>query len=103
MIAAAGYVNANSNSMGPSFNTGPASSGTFIREAVSTLILPDSPSGSTGNLIISAGMDTTTGDDLIRFLATSYGGQWDVLAYTLIKTPGKLIHLLYELIPLTRS
>lgn len=87
MVAALGCVSA--NSIGPAFNTGPAASDTFIKEAISTLILPDSPKGSSGDLLISAGMDTTNGEDLIRFLATNTNGAWDVLAYTLIQTPGR--------------
>lgn len=34
---------------GPAFGTGPVADGSWIREATSTLLLPDAPSGSSGD------------------------------------------------------
>ncbi|KAJ5224031.1 hypothetical protein N7468_008573 [Penicillium chermesinum] len=85
LIAVLGYAKADAT--GPTFNTGHVSSGIYILEAISTLILPDSPRGSTGTLLLSAGMDTAAGEDIIRFEATNSDSTWDVLAYTLIQTP----------------
>lgn len=81
---------------GPYFSTGPVASNSFIRESTSTLILPNTPSGSTGIMSLWVGMGTSNGD-LIQSIADndqSLSGnpqrdQWGVFAYTLKKTGRK--------------
>lgn len=71
---------------GPYFSTGPVSSDIYISEATSTLILPDAPSGSTGDLSLWVGMGTSNGD-LIQSIADNYeSSDWSVFAYTLLST-----------------
>lgn len=72
--------------MGPAFSTGPVASGSFIREATSTLILPKAPTGSSGDLSLWVGMGTSNGD-LIQSIADNWQSQnWAVFAYTLLST-----------------
>lgn len=81
---------------GPAFSTGPVASNSFIRESTATLILPNTPSGSSGIMSLWVGMGTSNGD-LIQSIADndqSLAGnpqktQWGVFAYTLKKTGGK--------------
>ncbi|KAK3900311.1 hypothetical protein C8A05DRAFT_45819 [Staphylotrichum tortipilum] len=75
-----------SAAMGPAFSTGPVASGSFIREATSTLILPKAPTGSSGDLSLWVGMGTSNGD-LIQSIADNWMSQnWAVFAYTLLST-----------------
>lgn len=72
--------------MGPAFSTGPVASNSFIREATSTLILPNAPSGSSGDASLWVGMGTSNGD-LIQSIADNWqSSEWRVFAYTLLKT-----------------
>ncbi|KAF2011626.1 hypothetical protein BU24DRAFT_285463 [Aaosphaeria arxii CBS 175.79] len=74
--------------MGPAFSTGPVGSGSWIREATSTLVLPAVPNGGSGNGITSlwVGMGTSNGD-LIQSIADNWQStKWDIFAYTLVKT-----------------
>jgi len=76
--------------MGPAFSTGPVANNTFIREATSTLILPDAPSDSTGDTSLWVGMGTSNGD-LIQSIADNYNSSdWLAFAYTLVSTSGQL-------------
>lgn len=56
---------------GPYFSTGPTASGVYIKQATATLILPDAPSGNTGDLSLWVGMGTSDGD-LIQSIADCY-------------------------------
>ncbi|KAF5021630.1 hypothetical protein F66182_6330 [Fusarium sp. NRRL 66182] len=72
--------------MGPAFSTGPVGANSWIREATSTLILPDIPSGSTGVASLWVGMGTDNGD-LIQSIADHFdSNEWSIFAYTLVKT-----------------
>ncbi|QGI78481.1 hypothetical protein CEK25_005210 [Fusarium fujikuroi] len=72
--------------MGPAFSTGPVGSGSWIREATSTLVLPDVPQGSTGVASLWVGMGTDKGD-LIQSIADNWqSDEWSIFAYTLTKT-----------------
>lgn len=81
---------------GPAFSTGPVASNSFIRESTATLILPNTPSSSTGLMSLWVGMGTSNGD-LIQSIADNdqslpgnpQQSQWGVFAYTLVKTGGK--------------
>ncbi|PWY91290.1 hypothetical protein BO94DRAFT_488780 [Aspergillus sclerotioniger CBS 115572] len=71
--------------MGPAFSTGPVSSNSFIREATSTLVLPNGPSGGSSDAITSlwVGMGTSNGD-LIQSIADNWQqSDWTMYAYTL--------------------
>lgn len=73
---------------GPAFSTGPVADDSFIREATSTLILPDAPSGSSGDTSLWIGMGTSNGD-LIQSIADNYDADdWSIFAYTLLSTSG---------------
>ncbi|KAF2088792.1 hypothetical protein K490DRAFT_64006 [Saccharata proteae CBS 121410] len=75
-----------SAAFGPSFSTGAVSTGNFIREAVSTLILPALPTNNNGDLSLWVGMGTSNGD-LIQSIVDSYqGAAWSLFAYTLVST-----------------
>ena len=73
-------------------STGPVATDSFIREANSTLILPETNSPQTGNLALWPGMGTS-GGDLIQGLAISISdgsagcakasGKWCIVASTL--------------------
>jgi hypothetical protein len=77
--------------MGPAFSTGPVGSGSWIREATSTLVLPNTPQGSTGVASLWVGMGTDKGD-LIQSIADNWNSNnWDIFAYTLVKTGGLFI------------
>jgi hypothetical protein len=81
----AGTVNA---AMGPAFSTGPVSDDSFIREAISTLVLPQAPSGSAGDTSLWVGMGTSNGD-LIQSIADNWqSDDWSIFAYTLLSTSG---------------
>lgn len=90
LVAVAATVNA---ANGPAFSTGPVASNSFIRESTATLILPNTPSSSTGLLSLWVGMGTSNGD-LIQSIADNdqslpgnpQKSQWGVFAYTLVKT-----------------
>ena len=56
---------------GPAFSLGPVSSSSWIRESVTTLVLPDIPSPSADRLALWAGMGTS-GGDLIQALAVPF-------------------------------
>lgn len=81
---------------GPSFSTGPVGSGSWIREAISTLVLPAVPTGGSSNKILSlwVGMGTSNGD-LVQSIADYYNGasDWDIYAYTLLSTGRPFGHL----------
>ncbi|KAJ5890431.1 uncharacterized protein N7473_006659 [Penicillium subrubescens] len=77
---------------GPAFSLGPVSSSSWIRESVTTLVLPVIPSPSADRLALWPGMGTS-GGDLIQALAVSFAdpnancgakvGQWCTWASTL--------------------
>jgi hypothetical protein len=72
--------------MGPAFSTGPVGSGSWIREATSTLVLPKAPTGSTGDASLWVGMGTSNGD-LIQSIADNWNqDDWNIYAYTLLST-----------------
>lgn len=76
--------------MGPAFSTGPVADNTFIREAEATLVLPQAPSGNSGDASLWVGMGTSNGD-LIQSIADNWQSEdWSVYAYTLLSTSGKL-------------
>lgn len=56
---------------GPAFSIGPVSSSSWIRESVTTLVLPEIPSPSADRLALWPGMGTS-GDDIIQALAVSF-------------------------------
>lgn len=73
--------------MGPAFSTGPVGASSWIREATSTLVLPDVPSGS-GVSSLWVGMGTDEGD-LIQSISDNFqSDKWAIFAYTLVKTGG---------------
>lgn len=77
--------------MGPAFSTGPVASDSFIRESTSTLVLPKTPSGSSGDASLWVGMGTSNGD-LIQSIADNWEStSWSIFAYTLLSTSGKWI------------
>ncbi|KAL9570108.1 hypothetical protein ACKAV7_005616 [Fusarium commune] len=85
VLAAIAVASANA-AMGPAFSTGPVGSGSWIREATSTLVLPDVPQGSTGVASLWVGMGTDKGD-LIQSIADNWqSDEWSIFAYTLTKT-----------------
>ncbi|KAF4419171.1 hypothetical protein FACUT_11551 [Fusarium acutatum] len=85
ILAAIAVATANA-AMGPAFSTGPVGSGSWIREATSTLVLPDVPQGSTGVASLWVGMGTNKGD-LIQSIADNWqSDEWSIFAYTLTKT-----------------
>ncbi|KAH7128104.1 hypothetical protein B0J11DRAFT_566788 [Dendryphion nanum] len=72
--------------MGPAFSTGPVGAGSWIREASSTLILPKTPTGSSGDTSLWVGMGTDNGD-LIQSIADNWqSNEWKIFGYTLLKT-----------------
>ena len=74
--------------MGPDFSTGPVGGGSWIREATSTLLLPETPSGTSGITSLWVGMGTSNGD-LIQSIADNWeSSDWSIFAYTLVKTGG---------------
>ncbi|KAH8651928.1 hypothetical protein BGZ60DRAFT_533799 [Tricladium varicosporioides] len=84
-LAAVAFISVNA-AMGPAFSTGPVASNSFIREAMSTLVLPNAPSGSSGDLSLWIGMGTSNGD-LIQSIADNWKStSWSLFAYTLLKT-----------------
>ncbi|KAI9931989.1 hypothetical protein ASPWEDRAFT_171883 [Aspergillus wentii DTO 134E9] len=91
LLASLGLVNAqNTIGFGPYFSFGPASS--WIREANTTIVLPEAPSPQQDRLALWPGMGTS-GGDLIQALAVSFSdpeancgakaGQWCTWASTL--------------------
>ncbi|KAF2638842.1 hypothetical protein P280DRAFT_430296 [Massarina eburnea CBS 473.64] len=86
LTTAAGLVASAQAAMGPAFSTGPVGSGSWIREATSTLILPAVPSNNKGDASLWVGMGTSNGD-LIQSIAENYDSDtWNVFAYTLLST-----------------
>ncbi|PYI25864.1 hypothetical protein BO86DRAFT_383170 [Aspergillus japonicus CBS 114.51] len=86
-VAALGATTVNA-AMGPAFSTGPVASNSWIREATSTLVLPNGPSGGSTDAITSlwVGMGTSNGD-LIQSIADNWQQKdWTMYAYTLMKT-----------------
>ncbi|ODM14531.1 hypothetical protein SI65_10017 [Aspergillus cristatus] len=90
-LALLGLANAQSNiGFGPAFSLGPTQS--WIREANTTLVLPEVPSKEADRLALWPGMGTS-GGDLIQALAVSFfdpnancgasSGQWCTWASTL--------------------
>lgn len=67
----AGAVGIAQAAFGPYFSTGPTASGVYIKQATATLILPDAPSGNSGDLSLWVGMGTSDGD-LIQSIADCY-------------------------------
>jgi hypothetical protein len=57
LLAQHGYA-----AMGPAFSTGPVGSGSWIREAVSTLVVPQPPAEVVGDTVLWTGMGTDLGD-----------------------------------------
>ncbi|KAI5917763.1 hypothetical protein F4810DRAFT_716157 [Camillea tinctor] len=85
-FAAAAVLATVDAAMGPAFSTGPVADGSFIREATSTLVLPNVPSGSSGITSLWVGMGTSNGD-LIQSIADNWqSDDWSIFAYTLLKT-----------------
>ncbi|KAJ5318862.1 hypothetical protein MYU51_012699 [Penicillium brevicompactum] len=90
VLAVLGLVNAETIGFGPYFSLGPTSS--WIREANTTLVLPEAPSPQQDRLALWPGMGTSAGD-LIQALAVSFSdpsancgatsGQWCTWASTL--------------------
>lgn len=73
---------------GPAFSTGPTASGVYIYSSTATLVVPNVPSGNSGDLSLWVGMGTSAGD-LIQSIVENYGSSiWDVYAYTLKETSG---------------
>ena len=88
-VLAAGAVVSVNAAMGPAFSTGPVADGSWIREATSTLILPETPRGTSGISSLWVGMGTSNGD-LIQSIADNWeSSDWDIFAYTLVKTGGE--------------
>ena len=88
LALAAAAVNPAKAAMGPAFSTGPVGSGSWIRESTSTLVLPNAPQGSTGDASLWVGMGTDLGD-LIQSIADNWNSaNWEIFAYTLVKTGG---------------
>lgn len=86
VIAAAAVLTFVNAANGPYFSTGPVASDSFIRESTSTLVLPQAPSGSSGDLSLWVGMGTSNGD-LIQSIADNWqSSDWTVFAYTLLET-----------------
>ncbi|KAE8353200.1 hypothetical protein BDV28DRAFT_148323 [Aspergillus coremiiformis] len=87
MPALAALVIGSANAaMGPSLSTGPVASNSWIREATSTLTLPNPPSGNRGDFSLWVGMGTSKGD-LIQSIAENFNQKdWSVYAYTLLST-----------------
>ncbi|KAE8376151.1 hypothetical protein BDV26DRAFT_305774 [Aspergillus bertholletiae] len=86
-LATVGITSVNA-AMGPALSTGPVASNSFIREATSTLVLPNGPSGGSTDGITSlwVGMGTSNGD-LIQSIADNWQqSDWTMYAYTLMKT-----------------
>ncbi|KAF7591257.1 hypothetical protein BBP40_001818 [Aspergillus hancockii] len=90
-LAALGLVHAQDTiTFGPAFSLGPTQS--WIREATTTLVLPEAPSPQEDRLALWPGMGTS-GGDLIQALAVSFSdpaancgaksGQWCTWASTL--------------------
>lgn len=48
--------------MGPAFSTGPVGNGSWIREASSTLVVPEAPNPIVGDSVLWTGMGTDLGD-----------------------------------------
>ena len=70
VLAVLGLVNGQSNiGFGPAFSLGPTQS--WIREATTTLVLPEVPSPQADRLALWPGMGTSSGD-LIQALAVSF-------------------------------
>lgn len=70
VLAVLGLVNAQDNiGFGPHFSLGPTTS--WIREATTTLVLPEVPSPQKDRLALWPGMGTS-GGDLIQALAVSF-------------------------------
>lgn len=90
-VFAAAAVVANVNAaMGPAFSTGPTADDTFIRESWATLVLPSAPSDNNGDLSLWVGMGTSNGD-LVQSIAENWSSDnWNVYAYTLMSTGGRL-------------
>ncbi|KAF2846551.1 hypothetical protein T440DRAFT_458271 [Plenodomus tracheiphilus IPT5] len=86
-LALAALTTTTNAAFGPSFSTGPVGSGSWIREATSTLILPKAPTGSSGDTALWVGMGTSKGD-LIQSIADNVNkqGDWSIYAYTLLST-----------------
>ncbi|KAK7733607.1 hypothetical protein SLS57_000622 [Botryosphaeria dothidea] len=85
VVAAAAFTSVEA-AMGPAFSTGPVGSGSWIREATSTLVLPKAPTGNSGDASLWVGMGTSNGD-LIQSIADNWNSDsWSIYAYTLMKT-----------------
>lgn len=88
-IAAMAFTPAQA-AMGPAFSSGPVAINSWIREAESTLVLPEAPSSSSGDASLWVGMGTSNGD-LIQSIADNYqSDDWSVFAYTLKSTGRKI-------------
>lgn len=86
-LATLGFASVNA-AFGPSFSTGPVAADSFIRESTATLILPDAPTGSSGDASLWVGMGTSNGD-LIQSIADNWeSSDWSIFAYTLLSTGG---------------
>ena len=95
IAAAAAVLTSVSAAMDPYFSTGPVASDSFIREPTSTLVLPQTPSGSSGDLSLWVGVGTSKGGDLIQSIADNWqSSDWAVFAYTLLET-GRADHKSY--------
>lgn len=101
LAAAAHAASDDTIGFGPAFSLGPTQS--WIREANTTIVLPEAPSPQTDRLALWPGMGTS-GGDLIQALAVSFtdpsancdgaaAGQWCIWASTLQGTQlgGKMV------------
>lgn len=70
-LALLALVGATLASNGPAISTGPVNDGNFIREAISTLIVPRAPDPINGNTVLWTGMGTSNGD-LIQGINNNY-------------------------------
>ncbi|KAF2131804.1 hypothetical protein P153DRAFT_395105 [Dothidotthia symphoricarpi CBS 119687] len=84
-LAAAAFTSSVEAAMGPAFSTGPVGSGSWIREASSTLVLPKAPTTQLGDSSLWVGMGTSNGD-LIQSIADMDSNAWSVYGYTLVST-----------------
>lgn len=95
VVAAAAFTSVEA-AMGPAFSTGPVGSGSWIREATSTLVLPKAPTGNSGDASLWVGMGTSNGD-LIQSIADNWNSDsWSIYAYTLMKTGGSSHQLMLQ-------
>ncbi|KAF2829037.1 hypothetical protein CC86DRAFT_318062 [Ophiobolus disseminans] len=72
--------------MGPAFSTGPVGSNSWIRESVSTLVIPNAPTNNKGDSSLWVGMGTSKGDLIQSIIENNNQKDWSLFAYTLLST-----------------